>query len=162
MNTVFGPLRPLLPRAALPTVPTVHSLAHSLAHSQTTPSSAIPSPRTHSSVIIAWTPLVVSGSGHEPAQGALQIHLSCLTRYLETSTEHSRLTPSLMIRSAAAVTHQTCLAVASLTTASLSCCLLHPISMAEAWAMAGSKGPAPAEPEEGGSLRAGRPPWLMA
>lgn len=158
MKTVSGPLRPLLLKAPMPTAPTTPTQLPSSA----IPFSAILSPGIPSPVVPAWIRLVASDSGHILAQGVSQTHLSCLTRFLETFTERLRLIPSSMIHSAAAVSNRTSLAVASLMPASLRCCLLHLILVAEAWGVVGCKYPAMVEPEEGGPLRVGPAPQLMA
>ena len=151
---VSGPLRRLLPKPPSPTDPMTPFQ---------TPSSAIPSTGTPSSVPLARNRLlVVSHSGHDPARGASQTHLSCSTRYLEIFTERSRLIPSLMIHSDAAVSDRTTLAVDSLTIVSLPYPLLHSTSVAEVCRAVGCIHSAMAEAEGGGFLRVGRAPMSMA
>lgn len=147
---VSGPLRRLLPKPPSPTDPMTPFQ---------TPSSAIPSTGTPSSVPLARNRLlVVSHSGHDPARGASQTHLSCSTRYLETFTERSRRTPSSMIRSDVPVLDRTKLAVASSTAPSLPCCLLPLISWVEVWGAAGRNHSVMVATAGGGSLRVGRAP----
>ena len=151
---VSGPLQSLPPKAPSPMEPTIPSR---------TPSSArMPSARTPSPVVLAWIHSVVSGSGRDLARGASLIHLSCSTRYLEIFTERSRLIPSLMIHSDAAVSDRTTLAVDSLTIVSLPYPLLHSTSVAEVCRAVGCIHSAMAEAEGGGFLRVGRAPMSMA
>lgn len=153
ISTVSGPLQNPPPKAHSPVDPTIPSQ---------TPSSAMHSPKTPSSVVLAWIHLVVLDSGHDPAQGVSLIHSSCSTRYLETFTGRSRVNPSLMIQPVAAVSDRITLAVASSTMVSLLCHLLHSISVAEACRAAPCNHSAMAEAEGGGSLRVGRALTSMA